>query len=399
MPVRRFPFSRQEPMHPPAEAAVLRRTEPISEVKLWNGQNAWLLTRYDDVRDAFQEERLSADPSRPGYPHVTAASAVGRQMLPTFMVMDDPEHRRLRNLFLRDFMPGPINARRAEIRAIVERRIDALLSGDQPADLLRAFAQPIPAQVLAVIFGIETNDATQLVEHVMVILRQGSSKDEAAAANQALIAFLDGCIERKLSAPRKDLISELARQIKSGSLSRRDALGSIRQLFLAGQDSTASTMTMGALLLLLHPDQLAILKEKDDVDLWNAAVNEMVRFLSVTHLGRRRVATATIEIGGQPIRAGEGIILAENFANRDGAVFDNPDVFDVFRRNSSKHLGFGLGSHHCLGIHLARSELTIGLSTLFRRIPTLRLAVPQDSLAFQDDFTIYGLESLPVGWS
>src|SRR5260221_10124792 len=98
MTVRNFPFSRRQPIHPPDEASLLRQSEPVARVKLWNGMDAWLLTRYDDIRDAFQDDRLSADSTRPGYPHVTAASAVGREMLPNFMVMDDPEHRRLRNL-------------------------------------------------------------------------------------------------------------------------------------------------------------------------------------------------------------------------------------------------------------------------------------------------------------
>ena len=157
-------------------------------------------------------------------------------------------------------------------------------------------------------------------------------------------------------------------------------------------------MTMGALLLMLHPEQLAALKESDDPKLWHASVNEIVRFLSVTHLGRRRVATKDVTIGGQRIRAGEGLILAENLANRDSAMFPDPDKFDVFRDNSSKHLGFGIGGHHCLGVHLARAELAIGLATLFRRLPSARLAVPFEALIFRDDLTIYGVERLPVCW-
>ena len=141
---------------------------------------------------------------------MTAASAVGREMLPNFMVMDDPEHRRLRNLFLRDFMPGPVNARQADIQRVVDDRIDVLLTTPQPADLLRLFAQPIPAQVLATIFGIDASSAAPLIDHVLVILNKTSTRDQSASANQALIAFLDDCIERKLSAPAGDLIGQLA---------------------------------------------------------------------------------------------------------------------------------------------------------------------------------------------
>ena len=396
--MRAFPIPRDRPLHPPTGIDDLRRHCPVARVRLWNGEPAWLLTRHEDVRSAFADERLSADAARPGYPHVTAASAVGRGMLPNFMVMDDPEHRRLRELFLPDFMPGPLAARRADLQAIVDARIDALLRSPQPADLLAVFARPIPALALAAIMGLEITQAGALLDHVLVILRQESSREQAAAANRGLIEFLDAWIEAKLAAPGPDMISRLASQLRAGALSRQDVLGCLRQLFLAGQDSTASTLTLGALLLLEHPDQLAALTARDEPALWAGAVEEIVRFTSVTHFGRRRVARADLEIAGQPILAGEGLILAETFANRDGAVFPDPDGFDVFRSNSRVHLGFGHGGHHCLGAHLARMELTLGLSTLFRRVPGLRLACSFEDLVFQDGLTIYGVESLPVAW-
>lgn len=394
-----FPFARTHALHPPPASAALRRTQPVSKVRLWNGEQAWLLTRYEDVRTAFADERLSADATRPGYPHVTPASAVGRAMLPNFMVMDDPEHLRLRSLFLADFMPRPLEARRPQLQAIVEARAEALAASPEPADLVDVFARPIPAQVLAAIMGLESAEAATLLDHVLVILNSSSTREDAEAANRSLIAFLEAWIERKLAQPGEDMISRLTSQMTAGALSREDILGCIRQLFLAGQDSTTSTMSMGALLLLQHPDQLAALKTWDDAAEWARAVDEIVRFLSVTHFGRRRVAIEDVEIGGQVIRSGEGVILAENFANRDDAVFPDPDTFDVFRENSRKHLGFGFGGHHCLGVHLARLELTIGLSTLFRRLPDLRLATAPDALTFQEELTVYGLEALPVAWS
>ena len=357
-----------------------------------------MLTRYEDVRAAFADPRLSADAGRPGYPHVTAASAVGREMLPNFMVMDDPEHQRLRSLFLADFMPRPLEGRRAAVQAIVDDRIDALMAAGQPADLVQLLARPIPALVLAEIMGLERDEQGALLAHVLVILRRDSSSEAAAAANRALIDFLDSWIERKLAHPGDDMISRLATQVSAGMLERRDVLGCVRQLFLAGQDSTSSTLALGAFLLLEHPGQAAILRARDVPSLWAGAVDEIVRFLSVTHLGRRRVAAGDLEIGGQAIRSGEGLILAENLANRDPDVFPEPDGFDVFRANSRTHLGFGHGVHHCLGVHLARMELTIGLSNLFRRLPELRLSCSREVLKFQDDLTIYGVEALPVAW-
>jgi cytochrome P450 len=397
--MRAFPIPRDRPLHPPGAVADLRRSEPVSKVRLWNGDDAWLLTRFEDVRAAFgDDKRLSADATRPGYPHVTAGSAIGRAMLPNFMVMDDPEHRRLRSLFLADFMPKPVEARREVIEQIVARRVDALLAAPQPADLLKEFSRPIPAQVLAAIMGLDAAEGDALLVHVLTILSSEATREQATAANQALIAFLETCIDRKMADPGDDMISRLAAQVKDGALSRTDLLGCIRQLFLAGQDSTLSTITMGVLLLINHPDQLDILRTRDDPALWAAAADEAVRFLSVTHFGRRRVALEDVEIGGQLIRAGEGIILAETYANRDAAMFEDPDTFNVFRANNSKHLGFGFGGHHCLGVHLARAEIRVAFAILFRRIPSLRLAGPPAELVFQDELTVYGLESLPVAW-
>ena len=394
-----FPPPRDRPMHPPAIVAELRRSQPVSPVRLWNGDRAWLLTRYQDVRAAFLDDRLSADAARPGYPHVTAASAVGRSMLPNFMVMDDPEHGRLRALFYQDFLAKPIAQRSAEIAGIVDDQIDRLLAQDGPADLITCFAQPIPARTLARILGLGAAHGESLVAYMKVILGRESSREEALAANQALIAFFERRLDESELLPSSGVIARLACQMKAGELLRRDILGCLRQLFLAGQDSTASSIAMGVLLLIQHPDQLAELITRGDRRLWEAACDEIVRFLSVTHFGRRRVAIEDVEIGGRLIRAGEGVILAENYANRDESAFPHADLFDVFRPNVRSHLGFGSGKHLCLGLNLARAEMSLALSTLFARAPNLRVVPPEGGLTYHDELTIYGLTSLPVAWS
>jgi cytochrome P450 len=386
-------------MHPPAVIGVLRRRGGVARVQLGNGSKAWLLTRYDDVRAAFLDDRLSADAARPGYPHVTAASAVGRSMLPNFMVMDDPEHARLRALFYQDFLAKPVARRSEEIRRIAGRQVDMLIASGEPADLVRSFAQPIPARVLAGILGIDEAHGDSLAEFVRTILDPQSTGEEAIAANAALIDCFERLLDARATPAAEGVIARLARDLAAGRLARRDILGCVRQLFLAGQDSTTSSMAMGALLLMQHPEQRDRLLERDDPRAWEAAADEIVRFLSVTHFGRRRVAVEDIVIGGQLIRSGEGIILAENYANRDEAAFADADLFDVFRPNVRKHLGFGSGKHLCLGLHLARAELALALSTLFARLPALRVVIPEHGLVYNDDLTIYGVESLPVAWS
>jgi cytochrome P450 len=156
-------------------------------------------------------------------------------------------------------------------------------------------------------------------------------------------------------------------------------------------------IALGTLTLLQHPDQLAELRESDDPKLIAAAAEELLRYLSIPHAGRRRVALADVEIGGVTIRAGEGVILANDAGNRDPATFPEPDRLDV-HRDARRHVAFGFGVHQCLGQPLARVELQVVYGTLYRRIPTLKLAVDLDQIAFKQDGLVNGVYELPVTW-
>jgi cytochrome P450 len=138
--------------------------------------------------------------------------------------------------------------------------------------------------------------------------------------------------------------------------------------------------------LLAHPDQLAELRSSDEPAVVAKAVDELLRYLTITHRGRRRVATADIEAAGVLIRAGEGIIAAADVANRDSAAFPDGDSLNI-DRPAGRHLAFGYGVHQCLGQPLARLELQVAYSSLFRRIPTLALAKPIAELSFKHDMT------------
>ncbi|MEU7893408.1 cytochrome P450 [Nonomuraea sp. NPDC049152] len=168
-------------------------------------------------------------------------------------------------------------------------------------------------------------------------------------------------------------------------------------MLIAGHETTANMIALGTLALLEHPDQLAMLRETDEPKLFASAVEELLRYMNITHNGRRRVALADIEIAGQVIRAGEGIIMANDIANRDPSVFPDPDRLDI-RRDARRHVAFGFGVHQCLGQPLARMELQVVYGTLYRRIPTWRLAATLDELPFKHDGSVYGVYELPVTW-
>lgn len=144
-------------------------------------------------------------------------------------------------------------------------------------------------------------------------------------------------------------------------------------------------------------DYLARLRESDDPKVVASAVEELLRYLTIVHSGRRRVALADIEVGGVTIRAGEGVVLSNDVANRDPDAFPAPDQLDI-DRNPRHHVAFGFGVHQCLGQPLARVELQVVHSTLYRRIPTLKLAVDLDEIPYKHDGNVYGVYELPVTW-
>lgn len=168
-------------------------------------------------------------------------------------------------------------------------------------------------------------------------------------------------------------------------------------LLLGGHETTANMITLGTLLLLQHPDQAARVRDAEDPEVVVDAVEELLRFLTIAHLGRRRTALEDIEIAGQTIRKGEGVIMLGELANRDPAVFPDPDRLDL-TRDARRHRAFGAGTHHCIGQPLARTELQVIYPALLRRIPTLRLATELDQVPFKYDAVIYGAHELHVTW-
>jgi cytochrome P450 len=231
-----------------------------------------------------------------------------------------------------------------------------------------------------------------------VIVNREQPAELVLAAQDELMDYLDRVIADKLADPADDVLSRLAaEQVATGALSRSEAVRMAVLLLIAGHETTANMIALGTLELLEHPDELAALRDADDPALIAGAVEELLRYLTITHMGRRRVAIEDVEIGGQVIHAGEGVILANDAANRDEHRFPDPDRLDV-HRDARGHVAFGFGVHQCLGQPLARVELQVVYGTLYRRIPGLRLTVPLDQVLFKHDSGIYGVYELPVTW-
>ncbi|RKN43967.1 cytochrome P450 [Streptomyces hoynatensis] len=389
--------ARSCPFDPPPEIARQAATARLSRVRLWNGSTAWLVTRHADQVALLRDPRISADSRHPGFPYVSPAGAVTRRENRTFISMDEPEHLDQRRRFTADFSVRRTRELRPAIERLVARLLDDMAEAGPPADLVRAFALPLPSLVICELLGVPYADHAFFQRLSSVLVDTTSGAEAAVAASRELGEYLGDLVEAKLARPGDDLLSHLARDyLATGRSTRRECVNQARLLLVAGHETTANMIALGTCLLLRHPEQLAVVREGTPEQVENA-VEELLRYLNVVHLGRRRVATADIEIAGEVIRAGEAVILPGETANRDPGVFPEPDRLDLGRR-ARRHLAFGSGPHQCLGQNLARLELQLAYPALLRRFPGLRLERPLEEMRFREDMVIYGVHELPVAW-
>ncbi|MFG6201360.1 cytochrome P450 [Nonomuraea sp. JJY05] len=388
----------------PAPAMRARQEEgPLTRVRLWDGSTAWLVTGHAEHRAVLGHPQVSVKPAR-GLPRLSPAEAAAMDSMAKegsgglgFIMMDDPEHARLRRMVTSAFTVKRVEAMRPATQEIADELIDRLLSGPKPADLVEAFALPLPSLVISNLLGVPYDDHEFFQANSRTIINRNSTPEQRGGAQRRLAEYLDGLIGEKLAKPADDLLSGLVERVKAGELSRPEAARMGVLMLFAGHETTANMITLGTLALLQHPEQLALLRDGDDPKLVASAVEELLRYLTITHGGLRRVALADLEIAGQVIRAGEGIITVNETANRDPSVFPDPDRLDL-QRNPRLHVTFGYGVHQCLGQPLARMELQVAYPALLRRIPTLALAAELEQIPFKHDGFVYGAYELPVTW-
>ena len=394
-----YPFRRDMrcPFDPPPAFAELRRHEPATRVRLWDGSEAWLVTRYDDVREVLADRRFSSDMNKPGFPLHGAGVAATRQKHRTFLNMDDPEHNAHRRMLTRDFMVKRVEQLRPRIQEHVDALLDEFARRPQPADLVTGLALPVTSGMISELLGVPYEDHDFFQSRTGLLVSGDADVEESLYAYEELRDFFRELIGRKRRSPGSDVISHLITLEDEGRLTPDETLNMLRLMLSAGHETTANMIALGALALLEHPDQLAWLMADPSARI-AGAVEELLRYLTISHFGRRRVATEDVVIAGQLVRAGEGVIAANDSANRDAGAFPDPDVLDL-SRDARHHLAFGYGTHQCLGQPLARVELQVVYPTLFRRLPDLRTAEPLDALRFKESMVFYGLFSLPVRFS
>ncbi|SOB79407.1 cytochrome P450 family protein [Streptomyces sp. 1331.2] len=374
----------------------LRADAPAHRVVGPDGLPFWLVTRYPDVRQALADPRLALDRT-----HAAPGNYRGFALPPALdanlLNMDPPDHTRIRRLVVRAFTPRRIAALRAPIEKVAGQLLDAIAPAGR-ADLLAAYAAPLPITVICDLLGVPEDDRHDFRGWTDTLITPDPEHPETArAAVKAMLGFFTGLVERKRTEPGDDLLSDLIAvrddQDGGGGLSE-DELTSLAFLILfAGYENTVHLIANAVLALLTHPEQLAALRAEPE--LIDGAVEEFARFDGPAPLAIRRFPREDVTIGGVTVPAGETVLLALGSANRDPEQFTDPDRLDL-RRRENGHLALGHGIHYCLGAPLARMETAIALTALLRRFPDLALDVPVERLRHRPTLRARGLLELPV---
>ena len=390
-----WPFERADPLLPAPAFAQLRSSCPVTQVELWDGSCAWLATRYDDFKTLLRSPDLSAETSRPGYPNSSANHQASRGNQTSFIRKDGRQHAFQRKMLTKVFSVNQVATLRPFIEEIVDQLLDDLSRMTPPVNLLAAIAEPLPAHVICKILDLPRQDSDFLNDRVNAWMNLDSAPEVSAKATADLFAYLDQLVEMRAASLGDDLVSQLVRTHQSDlEFTRGDLLQMLNLLIIGGFDTTANMITLGTVLLLRHPAQMAELR--DAPDLMPGAIEEMLRYLSVAHHVASRVAVNDVAIRDITIHAGDGVIAAIPAANHDPEAFEDPDRFDI-HRDARDHVAFNFGVHQCLGQNLARLELQVVFAKLLDRFPTLRLAVSESELEFRNSM-IYGVRELPVTW-
>lgn len=389
-----MPIQRACPFDPPADLIALRAERPVSRMIYPDGHEGWLVTGYAAVRAVLADVRFSSrrellrTPIPLDVPPARLEPAPPGAMIAT----DPPEHTRYRRLLTGQFTVRRMNQLTPRIQQITDDHLAAMRKEGPPADLVRSFALPIPSLVICELLGVpyEARDEFQQDSAVLFDLNTSAEQRQSAATN--LERFLRELVEHKRAEPGDDLLGGL---VTGSELTDEELTNIGLLLLLAGHETTANMLALGTFALLQHPEQMAVLRAEPELAV--NAVEELLRYLSIIHIGPIRAATEDVEVEGELIRAGESVTVAVSAANWDPTRFPEPGQLDITRR-ATGHLSFGHGVHQCLGQQLARVEMRIAYPALLREFPTLRLAVPAAEVPLRTDMAIYGVHRLPVTW-
>lgn len=385
------------PFGPVPEYAALRSQQPVSRVRCPTGITAWLVTRYEDVREVLGDaERFSSSPGQAA--HVLAHMNPDRPPAEgEFTRLDGEEYQRFRRHIGAELSaPSALRRLLPQMQSAVDECIDALAASGPPADFYTRFAIPVTTAVVGGLIGVPAEDHELFLRAAAGMFGSATTEESIVTATRPLFGYVSELIAARRAEPGDDTVSRMiARSEQSARpLSDMELTMMVAGILISGFDTTATTMTHGLMSLFAHPEQLQLMRQEPARI--PGAVEELVRSIGGS-AGLTRRATRDTEIGGQPVRAGDFVVVAVQSANYDEAMWADAHRLDI-SRTTTGHLGFGYGPHQCIGMQVARQELTVAFTTLLRRVPTLRLAVEVEAVPFKTGTPVVGPAELVVEW-
>ncbi|MEU0520111.1 cytochrome P450 [Streptosporangium sp. NPDC006007] len=385
-----LPFERSGPLDVPEMYRTLRAHRPVTRVRTQTGDIAWLVSGYEEARQAFADRRLgrsSPDPERAARisNSVLIGGPLGR------IETEKAEHERMRRMLAPAFSARRMGALGPHVQDLADNLLDRMAELPPPVDLREHLSLPLPVLVICELLGVPYGDR----EHFRKLadtMTDLSDPEGARAAMTDLGAYTREIVLQKRANPAGDVFSDLATMDAPDEQIASLAAG----LLFAGHETTVNRIDYGVLLLLANPAQRDALVA--DPSLTDAAVEEILRVAAPGNHGMPRYAHEDVTIGDVTVRRGEAVVIATTAANRDERTFADPDRFDIGRALDDPHLAFGYAARYCIGAGLARVELRAVFGTIFHRFPTLALAVPVEELTERCDSLTGGLTRLPVTW-
>nr|2Y46_A Chain A, P-450-LIKE PROTEIN [Micromonospora griseorubida]2Y46_B Chain B, P-450-LIKE PROTEIN [Micromonospora griseorubida]2Y46_C Chain C, P-450-LIKE PROTEIN [Micromonospora griseorubida]2Y5N_A Chain A, P-450-LIKE PROTEIN [Micromonospora griseorubida]2Y5N_B Chain B, P-450-LIKE PROTEIN [Micromonospora griseorubida]2Y5Z_A Chain A, P-450-LIKE PROTEIN [Micromonospora griseorubida]2Y5Z_B Chain B, P-450-LIKE PROTEIN [Micromonospora griseorubida]2Y5Z_C Chain C, P-450-LIKE PROTEIN [Micromonospora g len=391
---RAYPFNDVHGLTLAGRYGELQETEPVSRVRPPYGEEAWLVTRYEDVRAVLGDGRFVRGPSMTRDEPRTRPEMVKGGLLS----MDPPEHSRLRRLVVKAFTARRAESLRPRAREIAHELVDQMAATGQPADLVAMFARQLPVRVICELLGVPSADHDRFTRWSGAFLSTAEvTAEEMQEAAEQAYAYMGDLIDRRRKEPTDDLVSALVQaRDQQDSLSEQELLDLAIGLLVAGYESTTTQIADFVYLLMTRPELRRQLLDRPE--LIPSAVEELTRWVPLgVGTAFPRYAVEDVTLRGVTIRAGEPVLASTGAANRDQAQFPDADRIDV-DRTPNQHLGFGHGVHHCLGAPLARVELQVALEVLLQRLPGIRLGIPETQLRWSEGMLLRGPLELPVVW-
>lgn len=388
-----IPTERTCPFDPPDG---LRGLPAVSPLRFASGAEGWLVTDYRIARSVLRDSRFSTDRKLTEAPIRELPPILREYGTPPgmFNCLDGDSHARYRRLLAGYFSAGRIAEFAPRAVDIVDEQLTTMaevLDSAGEADLLAVFAMPVSLRLICELLGVPDRLSGDIARLASVLFDLSASGDSMIATILELREILLDAIRHTRASPSSGLIADLARDPEIDD----EELFQISQvLLLAGFETTANMLALSTFALLSAPDQLRRFRAGEVSAA--AAVDELLRYLSVAHMGPVRAASESVRLGEVTVAAGQSVMISVPVVNRDPALLDDADRL-LLDRPPVNHISFGVGAHKCIGQYLARTELEIGLTRLFARFPTLTLAVPPEQVPLRTDMLVYGVHELLVG--